>query len=66
MATPSWHGDFPGLPHAPQNLDLIRRHLSWTPAERLANLRRVQAFLARAKKGCWKAPVDEAGLSKQR
>ncbi len=66
MVTPSWQMDFPSLPHEPQNLDLIRRHLSWTPAERLANLRRVHAFLARARKGRWDAPLDEGTPNRQR
>ena len=40
---------FPDLPHEPQDLDLVRQHLAWTPADRLQNLKRVHAFLVRAR-----------------
>jgi len=48
-----WRREFPDLPHAPQDLDLVRRCLGWTPAERLANLRRVVEFVARARSSPW-------------
>jgi hypothetical protein len=56
MAAEPWRSDFPDSPHEPQNLDLVRRHLCWTPAERLENLRRVYRFVARAKQGRWHDP----------
>ncbi len=62
----SWRRDFPDLPHEPQNLDLVRRHLSWTPAERLENLRRVHAFLVRARAGRWLAPLGQSPADGQR
>ncbi|MBC8068555.1 MAG: hypothetical protein IAG13_09505 [Deltaproteobacteria bacterium] len=51
-----WRGEFPGLPHQPQDLDLVRRCLDWTPAERLVNLVRVIRFVERARTGRW-SPV---------
>ena len=33
----------------PQDLDLVRRHLKWTPAQRLRNLEQVHAFVKRAR-----------------
>ena len=52
-----WRDDFPDLIHEPQDLDLIRRSLSWTPAERLAYLVRVLRFVARAREGRWIGPA---------
>lgn len=58
MSESDWREEFPDLPHEPQDLDLIRRHLSWTPAERLANLRRVIAFVQRARASRWLPKSD--------
>jgi len=52
-----WRAEFPDLPHPPQDLDLVRRCLSWTPTQRLANLVRVTRWAARARRGRWVGPV---------
>jgi hypothetical protein len=59
MREEAWRRDFPDLPHEPQDLDLVRRHLSWTPAQCLANLRRVVAFVRRARAGTWRPITAE-------
>jgi hypothetical protein len=53
VADEAWRREFPDLQHEPQDLDLVRRHLGWTPAERLANLLSVLAFVERARKATW-------------
>jgi hypothetical protein len=53
MPVNAWCTEFPDLPHEPQDLDLIRVRLSWTPRERLENLKRVHAFISRARAGKW-------------
>jgi hypothetical protein len=55
-----WRQQFPDLPHEPQDLDLIRRHLSWSPAERLDNLKRVIAFVQRARQAEWKTTAEKS------
>jgi hypothetical protein len=61
MPSESWRRDFPELVHEPQDLDLVRRHLAWTPAERLRNLKQVNAFVDRARKARFHAaPVTPA------
>ena len=49
----SWIEQFPNLPHEPQDLDLLRKQLAMTPAERFDFLRRSARFfemLRRAKR----------------
>ena len=53
VSGPDWTKQFPDLPHAPQDLDLVRRHLAWTPQQRLENLEQVIAFIARARNSRW-------------
>ncbi|HEX7671674.1 MAG TPA: hypothetical protein VF395_18905 [Polyangiaceae bacterium] len=57
MSVETWRTEFPDLRHEPQDLDLIRVRLSWTPRERLENLKRVHAFIARARAGKWHPPL---------
>lgn len=66
MSALSWRETFPDLPHEPQDLDLVRRHLAWTPAERLENLRRVYAFLALARQARWRPPLGQTLLNQTR
>jgi hypothetical protein len=66
MSAEPWRTAFPDLPHAPQDLDLVRRHLAWTPAERIENLRTVYAFVARARRGRWLPPLGQMPFDKTR
>jgi hypothetical protein len=61
MSAEPWRRDFPGLEHEPQDLDLIRRALSWTPAERVAYLVSMMRFVERARRGRWLGPLVAAG-----
>jgi hypothetical protein len=59
MPHDSWRLQFPELPHEPQDLDLVRRHLAWTPSERLQNLKRANAFVERARKAPFRAAAGK-------
>jgi hypothetical protein len=59
MPNEAWRATFPDLPHEPQDLDLVRRHLAWTPAERLRNLRLVHAFVTRGRAAKLGAPIGD-------
>jgi hypothetical protein len=61
----SWRRDFPELLHEPQDLDLVRRHLAWTPAERMRNLKQVNAFVDSAHKARFHAvPVTPVATNR--
>ena len=58
MTSEDWREEFPDLPHEPQNLDLVRRQLMRTPAERLAELLVMVRFIERAREGRWLGPLQ--------
>ena len=66
MPPERWRVTFPDLPHEPQDLDLIRQHLAWTPAERLQNLKRVHAFIVRARAARFGPPRGDSGTPDRR
>ena len=57
-----WSDEFPDLPHPPQDLDLVRQCLSWTPAQRFANVVRVARWVERARLGRWLGPVETVAV----
>jgi hypothetical protein len=66
MPEKNWRTLFPELPHEPQDLDLIRRHLKWTPAQRLRNLEQVHAFVKRARAAPFRPGVSGPNATRRK